>query len=177
MEKKFEHNFFLASLNISEDEAITVYTFSIVAPGLFGGKRSTKSDIGPFPDYTKWRNKSLQTDLGYDIEKILYPVHQDTKMIITVQYNSYPPLRALATKMTLKAVGFISALVRWIGDTYELLLLGGNVKDDVRWITTQVIRSIFEYYLSPERSTAAKTSFGSDSQRQSTLIWGWSMDI
>ena len=128
---------------MSEDEAITVYTFSIVAPGLFGGKRSTKSDIGPFPDYTKWRNKSLQTDLGYDIEKILYPVHQDTKMIITVQYNSYPPLRALATEMALKAIEFISALVSWIDDTYGLLLSGGTVKEYVWWIITLVIRSIF----------------------------------
>ena len=94
-----------------------------------------------------------------------------------MQYQSYPPLRALATKMTLEAIGFISDLVRWIGDTYELLLLGGNVKEDVWWITIRVIRYIFEDYLSPVRSTAAKTSFGSDSQRQSTLIWGWSMDI
>ena len=39
----------LASLNIYEDEAITVYTLSIFALGLFGCKRSTKSDIGPFP--------------------------------------------------------------------------------------------------------------------------------
>ena len=96
----FKHKKDLASLNISEDESITVYTLSIVAPSLFGGKRSTKSDIGPLPDYTKWRNKCLQTGLVYDIEKMLDPVHQDIKIIVTMQYKSYPPLRALDTEMS-----------------------------------------------------------------------------
>ena len=44
-----KHKKYLAILNMSEDESITVYTFSIFTPGLFDGKRSTKSDIGPFP--------------------------------------------------------------------------------------------------------------------------------
>ena len=54
-----KHKKYLASLNMSEDEAIIVYTLSIVNLGLFGGKRSTKSAIGPLPDYAKFRNKSL----------------------------------------------------------------------------------------------------------------------
>ena len=101
-----------------EDETITVYTLSILSPVLFGGKWSTKSDIGPLSDYDKWRNKYLQTCLGYDIEKFLGPVYRDIRMIIDVQYQPYPPLRALATEMALKAVEFISSLVRWIDDTY-----------------------------------------------------------
>ena len=71
-----KHKKDLASLSMSEDESITVYTFSIVVPGLFGVKHSTKSDIGPLPDYTKWCNKSLHMGLGYDIEKMLDPVHR-----------------------------------------------------------------------------------------------------
>ena len=81
-----KHKNYLESLNMSEYEAITVYTFSIVDPGLFGGKRSTNSYIRPLTDYAKWRNKSLYTGLGYNIEKILDPVNQDTKMIILMQY-------------------------------------------------------------------------------------------
>ena len=71
----FKHKKDLASLKFSEDESITVYTLSIVAPSLFGGKRSTKSDIGPLPDYTKRCNNYLQTVLGYDIDKMLDPVY------------------------------------------------------------------------------------------------------
>ena len=113
----FKHNKYLEILNMSEDEAITVYTFSIFTPGLFGVKRSTKSEIRPLPDYAKWHNKSLQTGLGFDIDKMLDPVHQDINMIIAIQYHTYLPLRALATEMAFKAVEFISSLFMWIYDT------------------------------------------------------------
>ena len=103
---------------MSEDEAITFYTLFIVQPGLSWGKRSTKSDIGILPDYTKWRNKYLQTVLGYNIDKMLDPFHWDIKMIIAIQYQSYSPIRALATEMALQAIEFIFALGRWIDDTY-----------------------------------------------------------
>ena len=116
---------------MSEDESITAYTLSIVSPGLFGGKRSTKSDIGPLPDYAKWRNNYFQTGLGYDIEKILDPIHRDIKIIIAMKYQPSPPLRAMATEMALKTVKFISILVRWIDDTYESLLVGVNMKEGI----------------------------------------------
>ena len=62
-----KHKKYLVSFNISEDESITVYPLYIVAPGLLGGKHSTKSHIGPLTDFSMWRNKSFQTVLGYNI--------------------------------------------------------------------------------------------------------------
>ena len=59
-----KHNKCLEILNMSEYGTIKVYTFSIVSLGLFRGKRYTKSDIGPLPDYSKWCNKSLQMGIG-----------------------------------------------------------------------------------------------------------------
>ena len=56
----------LSSLNMSEDEAITVYTFSVVVPSLLGGKRTNKSEIAYLPKYGKWRDKSFQKDLSHD---------------------------------------------------------------------------------------------------------------
>ena len=88
-----------------------------------------------------------------------------------MKYQYCPPLRALATAMLLEAVEIISDIFRWVEYTYKLLLTEVNVKEDVWWITTRIIRSIFEYYLSPSRSTAAKTSFDSDYCYQITLIW------
>ena len=128
---------------MSEDEVIPFYTLSTFDPGLFGGKRSNKSDIGSLTDYAKWSNNSLHIGLGYDIEEMLDPVHWYIKMVISVQYQPYPHIRALDTAMALKALEFISALVRWIDDTYESLLVGGNTKEDVWRITTRVIRSVF----------------------------------
>ena len=63
--------------------------------------------------------------------------------------------------MALKSIKFIYDLFTWIDDTYESLMEERNIKDDVWWITTQVIMSIFKYYLSLARSTAAKTFFDS----------------
>ena len=48
-----KHKKYFSSLKISEYEVIPVYTFSIVAPGLFGGKRFAKPDIRTLPDHTK----------------------------------------------------------------------------------------------------------------------------
>ena len=93
-------------------------------------------------------------------------------MIIEMKYHTYLPLSSLATETALKAIRFISALFRWVDDTYKSLLAGGNIKEGFWWITTRFIRSIFEDYLAPERSTSARTSFDSNSQCQRTLIWG-----
>ena len=67
-----------------EDEAMKVCTFSSATSGLFGGKKSYKSDIGHLPDYEKWRNKYLQTGLVYEINKMLDTVHWDIKIIIAM---------------------------------------------------------------------------------------------
>ena len=42
-----------AGMNMLEDEAITIYTLSVVVPSLVGGKRTTKSDIAYLPTYGK----------------------------------------------------------------------------------------------------------------------------
>ena len=81
-----KHNKDLASLKMSEDEEITVYTFLVVVPSLFGGNRTTKSEISYLPTYGRWRDKSFQTGLGYGLEKMLDPVHRDIKLIIADQY-------------------------------------------------------------------------------------------
>ena len=62
-----KHKKGLGRLNMYEDTLLTVLTFNIIALYLFGGKRSTESEIWPLTDYTKWRNKSLHEVLGYYI--------------------------------------------------------------------------------------------------------------
>ena len=54
-----KHKKYLASLKLSADEEINVYTFLLVVPSLFGGKRTIKSVIAYFPTYGKWRYKSF----------------------------------------------------------------------------------------------------------------------
>ena len=118
----------LEILKISEDEAIIVYTFSVVVPRFFGGKITTKSDIAYLPRYGKWRDKILQTGLGYELEKMLDTIHQDIKLIIAEQYQRHPSLRELVIEMDLRSVEFVLFLVHWIDYTYDSLLDGGNFK-------------------------------------------------
>ena len=73
--------------------------------------------------------------------------------------------------MDLSSVEFVSDLFRWVDDTYEYIMTVGNVKEYVWWITTRVIRSIFEDYLAPYRDTPTCTSCGSDTHCWSTLVW------
>ena len=73
MKEVVKHKEQLESLNMSEDEMITVYTFYVVDLVFFVGKRSAKSDIVPLPGYVKCRNKSFQRGKGSDINKIMDP--------------------------------------------------------------------------------------------------------
>ena len=74
--------------------------------------------------------------------------------------------------MALRSVEFVSAILRWVDDTYESLLAVGNVEEDVWWINTRVIRSIFEDFLDPARATPTCTSFRSYPHLRKTLVWG-----
>ena len=102
MAEVMKHKKDLASLKMSEDKEITVYTFSVVVP--------SRLDIAYLPTYGKWRYNSLQTGSGYELEKMLDPVHQDIKLIITNQYQCHLSLKALDTEMSLRSVHFVSAL-------------------------------------------------------------------
>ena len=50
------------------------------------------------------------------------------KVITPEKYQRHPYLTALANDMALRSVEFVSELSRWVDDTYESLLDGGNIK-------------------------------------------------
>ena len=74
-------------------------------------------------------------------------------------------------EMAIRSVEFVSDLVRQVDDTYEYLLDEGNVKEDVLWINTRVIISIFDDYLASARYNQTCTSFGSYTHLWSNLVW------
>ena len=172
MEEHFKHKKDIKALNLSEAEATSFYSFTVTAPAPFQGKRSKKSDIPSLDTPEKWKNKKLLIGVGYDMEKMLDQVHQEVALIIEIAYQDHPALAALANSILLKSVEFAASFVRWTDDTYENLTAGGNLKEDVWWITTKVMRSIFEDYLSPARATPTTTTFESDLFRKCTMLWG-----
>ena len=92
------------------------------------GKRATKSDTDYLPTHGKWRDKILHTGLDYELEKMLDTIHRYMKVITPEKYQRHPYLTALANDMALRSVEFVSELSRWVDDTYESLLDGGNIK-------------------------------------------------
>ena len=172
MEEHYKHKKDIKSLNLSEDEATVFYSFTITAPAPFHSKKNKKSDILALDTAEKWKNKKLLIGVGYEIERAMDQVHQDIYLIIELAYNEFPSIAALANVIVLKSVEFVSACVRWMDDTFESLTAGGNLKEDVWWITTKVMRSIFEDYLAPARATPITTSFESDLFRKCTMLWG-----
>ena len=110
--------------------------------------------------------------LAYDMERYLSLVQSDVSAIIREQYSSFHLLSSLADRMLLKSVDFVSQFIRWVDDTYSLLVAGGNTATDCWWLLTRVGRSIFEDYLTPERLTVTKTSYESQLHQASVLIWG-----
>ena len=69
----------LKDLNLSEDEVMAIHTHSELLPPIFGGKRTTSSEIGSLPAYVKWRNKANMTGLAYNMEKNFPMVERDIK--------------------------------------------------------------------------------------------------
>ena len=118
-----KHKNDLAILQMSEEEAITIYNLSVVVPSLFGGIITTKSDIAYLPTYVNWRYKSLWTGLVYDLEKILDTVHRYIKLFIGDKYQRHLALKSLATEMDLRLVEFVLVLFCCVDDKYMSLSL------------------------------------------------------
>ena len=167
MEDHFKHKKDIKALNLSEAEATSFY--SITTP--FQGKKSKKSDIPSLDMPEKWKNKKLMIGVGSDMEKMLEQVHQELALIIELAYQEFPALAALANVILLTYMDFAASFVRWTDDTYKNLT-GDNLKEDVWWITTKVMRSIFEDYLSPACATPTTTSFESNLFQKCTMLWG-----
>ena len=160
----------LKHLNLSEGEAMAIHTHSGLLPPIFGGKRTTSSEIGSLPAYVKWRNKSNMTGLAYDMEKNLPMVERDIKAVIQLHYEG--DLAIMATKMLDVSISFISRFILWVDDTQSVLVAGGNQTSDVWWILTRVMRAIFEDYFAPARATPTRTRYRTHNHQASVILWG-----
>ena len=160
------------SVELSENEAIVIYSFLDEAPPLFGGDKSEKSDIHSLPSYVKWRNKGKQSGLGYELQYKLKGVEREVKQLIQLSFKEFPELALLARSVLSSSLEFIHKLVEWVDSTYEVLVEGGNTSQDVWSLITKVSRALFEEGMAPHRTTPTGTKFTSRGQQSSVLLWG-----
>ena len=160
------------SVELSENEAMVVYSFLGEAPPIFGGDKSEKSDIQLLSAYTKWRIKGKQSGLGYEIQNKLKGVEREVKQLIQLSFRKCPELALLARSILSTSLEFIHKLVEWIDSTYEVLVEGGNTPQDVWSLITKVTRALFEEGMAPFRTTPTGTTFESPSEQSAVLLWG-----
>ncbi len=162
-----------ASINQSEDESIVNYSFQSMAPPMFAGDKSTKSDIEHLKKHTAdWKDKGAMSGLGYEIKKRLQGVREIILQTIMVNYSKAPNLLSLANVVYTTACAFITTFISWIDLTYEQLTQGGNSPEDVRLLLSKVIRAFFEEGLGPKRLTPTGTTFTDKGDRAGVVIWG-----
>ena len=161
-----------ASINQSENESIVNYSFQSMAPPMFAGDKSDKSDIEKLKKHSDWKNRGSMSGLGYEIEKRLQGVRETILQTILVNYSRVPDLMGLANVVYTTACAFITTFVSWVDSTYEQLTQGGNSPEDVWQLLSKVIRAIFEEGLGPKRVTPTGTTFANKGNRAATIIWG-----
>ncbi len=160
------------SINLSEDEALVLFSFQASVPPLFGGTKSDKSDIELLQKYSDWRDKGTQSGLGYEIDSRLTSITSAVRSIISLKYRKFPELRILAERILTTAVSFVTSFVVWIDASYDLMVAGGNTSADVWNLTSKVMRAVFDEGLGPCRVTPTGTSFEDGLEQTAVMLWG-----
>ena len=160
-------------VKLSEDEAYVIYGFQDTAPPIFGGARTAKSAIALLSSYFKWRMMAQSTGLAFTIENELQQIENTIRTIIYTNYQSlHSDLLSLAGEVITTAVSFARKYVQWVDSTYETMIHGGNEPDDVWELLTRVMRALFDEGLGPKRITPTGTTFETNLERTSVILWG-----
>ena len=114
------------------------------------------------------------TGLAYNITTGLSYVLREVQHIISLVYGQDPCLAHVmvcATAQAVEAQGFLTEFVKFIDETYEQLVSGGNPPVDLWWIITRVIQRVFVDYLSSARAVAVNAGFRDHLHEASMKIW------
>ena len=165
------------TLEISLSEAMVVHTHTQLVPAIFGTAKDNPSGsaLSLLPTYKSWRDVEKFSGVAHVIEDSIISVADEIEQIITEDFANHPnlyELRDLARKISLHSQSFITALIRWVDDTYRHLIASGNEEKSVWWVITTVIKEIFRDYLAPARATPTDIDFEDGVHRCSSFIWG-----
>ena len=88
--------------------------------------------------------------------------------LVTQLYQHQPRVKHLANEVLQKSIDFLLGLITWVDDTHDSLVNGGQKTEDVWWIISKVLKSIFEDFLSVNRGL---TRGGTGKDRAANYIW------
>ena len=88
--------------------------------------KNDKLDISSLSSFSKWRYHHSQRGMGFDFEKLMVWVRTEVMEATRQQYSQYPYIISLAIIILTTTINFITQIISWVDDTYDLLVSGGK---------------------------------------------------
>jgi hypothetical protein len=148
---------------------------SSILPEIFtqGKKFNLKSDLPAYPTYLSFNDPVKETGFAQELPRWIETVEPHFQESIAQIYAECPAVKAVALEVLTKSVELIRLVIRYVIESVEKLILGGQSKDDVWRLTTRVIKCLFVDLLARERGlTKFGALDGNRNLRSANFIWG-----
>jgi hypothetical protein len=148
---------------------------SSILPEIFtqGKKFNLKSDLPAYPTYLSFNDPVKETGFAQELPRWIETVEPHFQESISQIYADCPAVKAVAIEVLSKSVELIRLVIRYVIESVEKLVLGGQSKDDVWRLTTRVIKCLFVDVLARERGlTKFGALDGNRNLRSANFIWG-----
>ena len=148
---------------------------SSILPEIFsqGKKYSLKSDLPAYPSYQSFNDPIKETGFAQELPRWIESVEPHFQDSIDQIYADCPVVKAVALEVLSKSVELVRLLIRFVIESVDRLVLGGQSKEDVWRLNSKVIKSIFVDLLAKERGlTKFGALDGNRNLRSANFIWG-----
>ena len=148
---------------------------SSILPEIFtqGKKFSVKSDLPAYPTYQAFNDPVKETGFAQELPRWIETVEPHFQESISQIYADCPAVKAIALEVLSKSVELIRLVIRYVIESVDKLILGGQSKDDVWRLTTKVIKCLFVDLLARERGLTKFGALDGDRNlRSANFIWG-----
>lgn len=169
----------LQDLKLSAEDHMMEMSFkstsSSILPEIFvqGKKFSPKSDLPAYTSYQAFNDPIKETGFAQELPKWIDTVEPHLRESLSQIYSDCPIVKAVAQEVLSKSVEFVRLLIRWVIETVDKLVLGGQSKDDVWSLISKCIKTLFVDFLAKERGLKKFGSLdGNRNLRSASFIWG-----
>ena len=147
----------LQDLKLSAEDHMMEMSFkstsSSILPEIFvqGKKFSPKSDLPAYTSYQSFNDPVKEIGFAQELPKWIDTVEPHLRESLSQIYSDCPIVKAVAQEVLSKSVEFFRLLIRWVIETVDTLVLGGQSKDDVWALISKCIKTLFVDFLAKER--------------------------
>ena len=146
-------------LGLSGDDALTLESFQLPTPKMFGSSSSlsalrtaSRSWIGTMPSATVWEDPKTSMGIRDRLRSQIPNIREQVMSNINMRLSNHPIGRSLAIACLEGTIAFINTLSSWISDTHLRLTTHGY-SSDLSWqLVTQVIYHVFTSDLDKARN-------------------------